>query len=135
MDIVGALEDTLHRILEHGDDSDVDVRAILGAYIPTPNQLQDNEFTYLDLCYVIPGLLTSFRKVVIVPKFISIVNTLGDLIRKGYLQIDPKDSNRLMIYRTNVINQDGDVSEGWYSQNILMLLMSCLMTKQVIKIW
>ena len=61
-DIAGALEDTLHRILENGGTED-DVQQIMGAHIPTDDadwMLEDA--TYLDLGYLLPGPLLSFTE-------------------------------------------------------------------------
>lgn len=59
-DIANALEDTLHRILESGGTED-DVYRIMGAEIPTENELKEleeyDEFCWIDLGYVIPGLI------------------------------------------------------------------------------
>lgn len=59
-DIGGFLEDTLHRILDHNGTSG-DVFQLLGAYIPDEKQQEEfdktEEYTYLDLGYVIPGLI------------------------------------------------------------------------------
>lgn len=59
-DISGALEDTLHRILEAGGTED-DVYRIMGAEIPTEeerNELEEyDEYTEIDLGYVLPGLI------------------------------------------------------------------------------
>ena len=59
-DISGALEDTLHRILEAGGNED-DVYRIMGAKIPTEeerNELEEyDEYTEIDLGYVLPGLI------------------------------------------------------------------------------
>lgn len=61
-DIGGALEDTLHRILENGGTEE-DVREIMGAVIPTEESLEElEEATYLDLGYLIPGPLLSFTE-------------------------------------------------------------------------
>ena len=59
-DISGALEMTLHRILEAGGTED-DVKRIMGAEIPTEDELKEleefNEFSWIDLGYVLPGLI------------------------------------------------------------------------------
>lgn len=59
-DVANALEDTLHRILEVGGTED-DVYRIMGAVIPTEEKLREivscNEFIWIDLGYVIPGLI------------------------------------------------------------------------------
>lgn len=59
-DISGALEDTLHRILEAGGTEE-DVYRIMGAEIPTEeerNELEEyDEYTEIDLGYVLPGLI------------------------------------------------------------------------------
>ena len=59
-DISGALEMTLHRILEAGV-SENDVLRIMGAKIPTEEELKEleeyNEFSWIDLGYVLPGLI------------------------------------------------------------------------------
>lgn len=59
-DISGALEMTLHRILEAGG-SENDVLRIMGAKIPTEEELKEleeyDEFSWIDLGYVLPGLI------------------------------------------------------------------------------
>lgn len=64
-DINGALEDTLHRILEAGADG-LDVYKIMGAYIPSEEELKElDEFgAYIpvDLGYVIPGLIDIWKE-------------------------------------------------------------------------
>ena len=59
-DILGALEMTLHRILEAGG-SENDVQTIMGAKIPTEEERKEleeyNEFLWIDLGYVLPGLI------------------------------------------------------------------------------
>lgn len=64
-DISGALEDTLHRILDNGGNED-DVWRILGAKIPEEDEWDDlnefNEYINIDLGYVICGLIDSFLK-------------------------------------------------------------------------
>ena len=59
-DISGALEETLHRILEAGGTEN-DVYRIMGAKIPTDEELKDleefDEFVWIDLGYVLPGLI------------------------------------------------------------------------------
>lgn len=59
-DISGALEMTLHRILESGGTEN-DVKRIMGAEIPTEDELKEleefDEFSWIDLGYVLPGLI------------------------------------------------------------------------------
>lgn len=59
-DISSALEMTLHRILEAGGTED-DVKRIMGAEIPTEDELKEleefDEFNWIDLGYVLPGLI------------------------------------------------------------------------------
>lgn len=59
-DISGALEMTLHRILEAGG-TEKDVYRIMGAEIPTEEELKEleefDEFNWIDLGYVLPGLI------------------------------------------------------------------------------
>ena len=59
-DISGALEETLHRILE-ANGTEEDVYRIMGAKIPTDEELKDleefEEFVWIDLGYVLPGLI------------------------------------------------------------------------------
>ena len=59
-DCSGALEMTLHRILEAGGTED-DVKRIMGAEIPTEDELREleefDEFSWIDLGYVLPGLI------------------------------------------------------------------------------
>ncbi len=60
-DLGNALEDTLHRILEMGDEKDV--RRILGAYVPDAEEMEaleeSGEYASLDLGYIIPGYIVS----------------------------------------------------------------------------
>ena len=62
-DISGALELTLHRILEVGKDDDV--LEIMGAIIPTDNERKElekfDEYIEIDLGYVLPGLIDIWR--------------------------------------------------------------------------
>ena len=64
-DISGALEMTLHRILE-ADGSENDVLKIMGAKIPTEEELKEleeyNEFSWIDLGYVLPGLIDLWKE-------------------------------------------------------------------------
>lgn len=54
-DIAAALENTLHRILENGGNTDI-VRYIMGAYVPTDEEWNDiEEHIDIDLGYVLPG--------------------------------------------------------------------------------
>ena len=59
-DIAGALEDTLHRILDNGGTKD-DVCQIMGAIIPSESEMKEleesEEYVSIDLGYVIPGLI------------------------------------------------------------------------------
>ena len=59
-DISGALEMTLHRILEAGGTEN-DIKRIMGAEIPTGDELKEleefDEFSWIDLGYVLPGLI------------------------------------------------------------------------------
>lgn len=59
-DIAGALEMTLHRILEAGGTPE-DVYRIMGATIPTEEEWKDleeyDEYVSIDLGYVIPSLI------------------------------------------------------------------------------
>lgn len=59
-DISAALESTLHRILDAGGTED-DVFRIMGATIPTEEEREElkeyDEFTDIDLGYVLPGLM------------------------------------------------------------------------------
>lgn len=65
-DISGALEDTLHRILEAGG-TDEDVQRIMGAKIPTETERKEleefGEYTEIDLGYVLPGLIDIWEEV------------------------------------------------------------------------
>ncbi len=64
-DISSALEMTLHRILESGGTEE-DVYRIMGAKIPTKDELAEleefDEFIWIDLGYVLPGLIDFFLK-------------------------------------------------------------------------
>ena len=59
-DISSALEMTLHRILESGGTEE-DVKRIMGAEVPSEEELKEleisNEFIWIDLGYVLPGLI------------------------------------------------------------------------------
>lgn len=65
-DISGALEMTLHRILE-ADGTEKDVKRIMGAEIPTEEELKDleefEEFIHIDLGYVLPGLIDMWEEI------------------------------------------------------------------------
>ena len=59
-DIAGALEDTLHRIIESGNEDEL--YSIMGAFIPTEEEIQEleefDEYVSIDLGYVLGGLIT-----------------------------------------------------------------------------
>ena len=59
-DIGGALEDTLHRIIESGNEDEL--YSIMGAFIPTNEEMQEleefDEYISIDLGYVLGGLIT-----------------------------------------------------------------------------
>lgn len=63
-DIFGALEMTLHRILDAGGTED-DVYRIMGAIIPTEEDRRGleefNEFVEIDLGYVLPGVILLWK--------------------------------------------------------------------------
>lgn len=65
-DIAGMLEETLHRILDHGGTEE-DVRLLMGAIRPTEEEMleleETGEYVALDLGYVIPGFITCFYEV------------------------------------------------------------------------
>lgn len=65
-DASGALEMTLHRILEAGGTEE-DVYRIMGAKIPTEEELKDleefGEFNWIDLGYVLPGLIVHWEEI------------------------------------------------------------------------
>lgn len=65
-DISRALEMTLHRILE-ADGTKEDVYRIMGADIPTEKEMKEleeyDEFIYLDLGYVLSGLIDSWKEI------------------------------------------------------------------------
>ena len=64
-DIGGALEMTLHRILDAGG-TEKDVYRIMGAKIPTEEELKEleefDEFVCIDLGYVLPGLINFWKE-------------------------------------------------------------------------
>lgn len=64
-DISGALEMTLHRILEAGGTEN-DVMRIMGAKIPTEDELEEleelDEFIWIDLGYVLPSLIDLWKE-------------------------------------------------------------------------
>ena len=59
-DISGALEDTLHRIIESGNEDEA--YSIMGAFIPSDEETQEleefDEYVSIDLSYVLGGLIT-----------------------------------------------------------------------------
>ena len=59
-DISGALEDTLHRIIESGNEDEL--YSIMGAFIPTEEEMDEleefNEYISIDLSYILGGLIT-----------------------------------------------------------------------------
>lgn len=65
-DILGALEITLHRILEAGG-SENDVQTIMGAKIPIEEERKEleefDEYIEIDLGYVLPGLIDMWKEV------------------------------------------------------------------------
>ena len=65
-DILGALEMTLHRILEAGG-SENDVQTIMGAKIPIEEERKEleefDEYIEIDLGYVLPGLIDMWKEV------------------------------------------------------------------------
>ena len=64
-DISSALEMTLHRILESGGTEE-DVKRIMGAEVPSEEELKEleifNEFIWIDLGYVLPGLIDMWEE-------------------------------------------------------------------------
>lgn len=65
-DILGALEITLHRILEAGG-SENDVQTIMGAKIPIEEERKEleefDEYIEIDLGYVLSGLIDMWKEV------------------------------------------------------------------------
>ena len=65
-DILGALEMTLHRILE-ACGSENDVQTIIGAKIPIEEERKEleefDEYIEIDLGYVLPGLIDMWKEV------------------------------------------------------------------------
>lgn len=55
LDLAACLEDTLHRLLDDGQSDDV-IASVLGARQESADDAED-EVTYIDLGYIIPGLL------------------------------------------------------------------------------
>lgn len=64
-DVAGALEETLHRILEAGG-AEEDVKRIMGAEIPTDEEISDleeyNNYVNIDLGYILPGLIDAWEE-------------------------------------------------------------------------
>ena len=72
LDIYGCLEDTLHRIWDSADEESAEERKerigeILGAIpdsevydVLNEEQIENDELLYIDLGYVLPGLITCF---------------------------------------------------------------------------
>lgn len=64
-DIAGAIEDTLHRLLDAGCSKE-DICFHMGAVIPSEEEQREleeyDEYINIDLNYVLPGLITSFEK-------------------------------------------------------------------------
>lgn len=64
-DVAGALEETLHRILEAGGTEE-DVKRIMGAEIPTDEEIKDleeyNDYIDIDLGYILPGLIDTWEE-------------------------------------------------------------------------
>lgn len=64
--ISGTLEDTLHRIIE-ADGMGDDVYRIMGAKVPTEKEWKElkefDEYTEIDLGYVLPGLIDMWEEV------------------------------------------------------------------------
>lgn len=48
--------------------------------------------------------------------FYNTVRLLDTGLKAGVFQFDPKDKNRMLVYRTG--NQETGAPEGWYSENI-----------------
>lgn len=59
-DISGALEDTLHRIIESGNEDEL--YSIMGAFIPSDEEMDEleefDEYVSIDLGYILGGLIT-----------------------------------------------------------------------------
>lgn len=64
-DISGALEMTLHRILEAGGTAE-DIKRIMGAENPTEEEMEElekyDEYISIDLGYVLPGLIDMWEE-------------------------------------------------------------------------
>ena len=68
IDIAGAIEDTLHRIIEASNEEDAEdnIAWILGAVNEetlTAEEVEESEYVYIDLGYIIDGLITNVLKV------------------------------------------------------------------------
>ena len=48
-------------------------------------------------------------------RYIDIVHELQDAIKDGYIMLEPKNSNRMLVYRYAGAKNP----EGWYSEDIL----------------
>nr|DAO66686.1 MAG TPA: steroid receptor coactivator [Caudoviricetes sp.] len=63
-DILGALELTLHRLIDNGATPD-DIFRIMGAYVATETELQElmeyDEYIDIDLCYILPSLIDMWK--------------------------------------------------------------------------
>ena len=59
-DISGALEDTLHRLIENGNEDEL--YSIMGAFIPSDEEMAEleefDEYVSIDLGYCLGGLIT-----------------------------------------------------------------------------
>lgn len=62
-DIGSALEDTLHRLIDSGNEASV--TQVLGAIVPDEEKMSEleefQEYSNLDLGYVMPGLISFFN--------------------------------------------------------------------------
>lgn len=90
-DADSALEDTLHRLIDNGMESDI--YFIMGAYIPDEDEMEElekfEEYIPVDEGYVISGLITFFEQIDVLPEYYEV--TLIDSTDKTETEIVKTD--------------------------------------------